>query len=69
MEEYNISSLLGKNKMGNCKLLIEKSFREKFCILEKSRTFASRILSNCTKSLIFSTLLRQVSVVTTHAEV
>ena len=34
-----------------------------FCISKKSRTFASRILSNCTKGLVSSTLLRQVSVV------
>ena len=43
--------------------------REKFFVLQKNCTFASRILSKCTKSLIFSTLLRQVSVATTHARV
>lgn len=46
--------------------LVEKD-AQKFCTSKKNRTFASRILSKCTKSLILSTLLRQVSVVTTHA--
>ncbi len=39
-----------------------------FCNSKKNRTFASRILSNCTKSLVFSTLLRRVSVVIMRAE-
>lgn len=39
-----------------------------FCISKKSRTFASRILSNCTKGLVFSALLRQVSVVIVAAK-
>ena len=35
-----------------------------FGISDKTRTFASRLLSNCTKSLVLSTLLHHVSVVT-----
>jgi hypothetical protein len=40
----------------------EENSDEMFCILKKSRTFASRLLSKFTKSLVLSALLLLVSV-------
>lgn len=57
-----------KPRCGCISLLYAKSRRKKYLNLfvssKKSRTFASRLLSNCTKSLVLSTLLHHVSVVT-----
>ena len=38
--------------------------RKALRLFYESNTFASRLLSNCTKSLVLSTLLHHVSVVT-----
>ncbi len=51
----------GKNIGTFLKKTLQKKKFGIFCNSNNIRTFASRLLSNCTKSLVLRTLLHQVS--------